>query len=177
MAADPQFVLPYEQLAGLAAQAQNWPGPRQHERRPQLDPDGTPQLTYYDAGRVRDGQERRAASRRPPRPWPLIPATASSSLKLYPRCTDPAGGLRSGAPAHESYLSYMPAGTHVDMVKQEIAQPEPRSAFEVAQARSGTCGSPAGACRRQFRARARSLSAPGPRQRSTSCRTCRRPWI
>lgn len=126
MAADPQFVLPYEQLAGLAAQAQNWPGTLDNTSRAlELDPDGTPQVWYYDAlAKFQMGKSDAAA------------VSAAKALAVDPRHSvqqseyllavvlirkaDYAAALQH----MKNYLSYMPAGTHVDMVKQEIAQLE-----------------------------------------------------
>jgi hypothetical protein len=125
-AADPQFVLPYEQLAGLAAQAQNWQGTLDNTSRAlDLDPNGTPQLWYYDAmAKFQTGKNDAAA------------ASAAKALAIDPRHSvqqdeyllavilirkaDYAGALQH----MKSYLSYMPAGPHTDTVKQEIAQLE-----------------------------------------------------
>ena len=50
LAADPQFVLPYEQLAALAAQSGNWQEVlNDTNRAARLYPEGTPQLWYLNA--------------------------------------------------------------------------------------------------------------------------------
>jgi tetratricopeptide (TPR) repeat protein len=50
LAADPKFVLPYEQLAALAVKAGQWQEAVDNTAQAlQLDPSGTPQLWYYDA--------------------------------------------------------------------------------------------------------------------------------
>ena len=60
LAADPKFVLPYEQLAALAVKAEKWQEAVDNTSQAlQLDPMGTPQLWYYDAlGKVSIGQDR-----------------------------------------------------------------------------------------------------------------------
>jgi tetratricopeptide (TPR) repeat protein len=130
LAADPKFVLPYEQLAGLAVQAEKWQETLDHTSQAlQLDPAGTPRLWYYDAlAKFQLGKTDEAL------------ASASKSLAIDPRHSvlntedllavilarkaDYAGALQH----LKNCLTYMPAGPQADLVKQQIAQLEPRLA-------------------------------------------------
>ena len=128
MAADPKFVLPYEQLAALAVKAGQWQEAVDNTAQAlQLDPSGTPQLWYYDAlGNFQLGKTDEAS------------VSASKSLTLDPRHTvlgteqllavilarkaDYAGALQH----LQNCLKYLPAGPQADLVKQQIAQVEPK---------------------------------------------------
>ena len=128
LAADPQFVLPYERLAALAAHAEKWQETLDNTNQAlQLDPGGTPQLWYYDAlGNFQLGKTEEAS------------VSASKSLTLDPRHTvlgteqllavilarkaDYAGALQH----LQNCLKYLPAGPQADLVKQQIAQVEPK---------------------------------------------------
>jgi tetratricopeptide (TPR) repeat protein len=126
LAADPQFVLPYEQLAALAAQAEKWQETLDNTNQAlQLDPTGTPQLWYYDSlAKFQLGKTDEAK------------VSASKSLAIDPRHT--VRGTEQllavilarkadyvGALEHlKNCLTYLPAGPQTDLVKQQIAQLE-----------------------------------------------------
>jgi tetratricopeptide (TPR) repeat protein len=128
LAADPTFVLPYEQLAALAVRAEKWQDTLDNTSHAlQLDPTGTPQLWYYDAlakfqlGKTDEARE-----------------SASRSLAIDPRHTVlnteqllavilARKADYVGAVLHlNNCLSYMPAGPQADLVKQQMAQLEPK---------------------------------------------------
>jgi tetratricopeptide (TPR) repeat protein len=128
LAADPNFVLPYEQLAALAVQSEEWQKAADNSSQAlKLDPMGTPQLWYYKAlaefqlGHTDEAQE-----------------SATRSLTIDPRHTVPNTEqllavilARKGdyvrALLHlNNCLSYLPPGPHADLVKQQIAQLEPK---------------------------------------------------
>ena len=128
LAADPKFVLPYEQLAALAVQGQRWQEALDNTGQAlQLDPMGTPQLWYYDAlAKFQLGKTEEAS------------VSASKSLAIDPRHSvlnteqllavilarkaDYVGAL-----LHlNNCLSYLPAGPQADLVKQQIAQLQPK---------------------------------------------------
>jgi Tfp pilus assembly protein PilF len=130
LAADDKFVLPYEQLAVLAAQSGNWQEVLVNTNHMlQLYPEGTPQSWYlnamanYQLGKLNVAQ-----------------ASAVKSLALDPRhsvlnteqllAVILAGkGDFAGALAHlRSSLSYVPPGPNADLLKQQIAQLERRVA-------------------------------------------------
>jgi len=128
LAADPQFVLPYEQLAALAAQ--------RGKGREVLDdtnhmaqhyPQGTPESWYLNA--MANYQLGRPAA---------AEASAVKSLALDPRHSVlnteqllavilARKGDFAGALAHlRSSLTYVPPGPNSDLLKQQIAQLERR---------------------------------------------------
>lgn len=128
LAADPKFVLPYEQLAGLASQAQKWQetldntGPAL-----QLDPSGTPQLWYYDAlakfqlGKTDEAQASALKSLAID-PRHTVGNTEQLLAVILARKADYAGALEH----LRNCLTYLPAGPNADLVKQQIAQLEPK---------------------------------------------------
>ena len=128
LAADPKFVLPYEQLARLAAQADKWQETLENTSQAlQLDPAGTPQIWYYDAmAKFQLGKTDEAL------------ASATRSLESDPRHSVLAANGEdllaiilarkadyTGALQHlKNCLTYIPAGPQADLVKQQIAQLE-----------------------------------------------------
>jgi Tfp pilus assembly protein PilF len=124
MAADPQFVLPYEQLAGLAAQAQNWPGTLDNTNQAlQLDPAGTPQLWYDDAwakfqlGKINEASVSAEKSLAID-PRHTVLGTEQLLAVILARKADYAGAIQH----LRNCLTYFPAGRDADLVKQQIAQ-------------------------------------------------------
>src|ERR1700722_13596998 len=125
-AADPQFVLPYEQLAALAAQAGKWQEVIDNTNRAlQLDPAGTAQIWYLDGlANFQLGKFNKSE------------ASAQKSLAMDPSHTIPnteqmlavilAGkGDYNGALAHlRNCLTYLPRGPNTDLLKQQISQLE-----------------------------------------------------
>lgn len=128
LAADPKFVLPYEQLAALAVKAEKWQEAVDNTTQAlQLDPAGTPQMWYYDAlAKFQLGKTEEAA------------ASATKSLAIDPRHSVlnteqllavilARKGEYAGAVLHlNNCLSYLPPGPLSDLVKQQIAQLEPK---------------------------------------------------
>lgn len=130
MAADPEFVLPYEQLAVLAAQSSNWHDVLQNTNHViQLYPQGTAEVWYLNALANYQLGKPNAAE-----------ASATKSLALDPKhsilnaeqllAVILAGkGDFTGALDHlRSSLRYVPPGPNADMLKQQIAQLERRVA-------------------------------------------------
>jgi Tfp pilus assembly protein PilF len=130
LAADPEFVLPYEQLAALAAQSGNWREVLENTNHlAQLYPEGTPESWYLDA--MANYQLGKPA---------VAQASALKSLALDPRhsvlnteqllAVILAGkGDFAGALQHlRSSLKYVPPGSNSDLLKQQIAQLERRVA-------------------------------------------------
>ena len=129
MAADPKFVLPYEQLAALAVKAEEWQEAADNTTQAlQLDPAGyTSDCWYYDAlAKFQLGKTEEAA------------ASATKSLAIDPRHSVlnteqllavilARKGEYAGAVLHlNNCLSYLPPGPLSDLVKQQIAQLEPK---------------------------------------------------
>jgi tetratricopeptide (TPR) repeat protein len=126
LAADPQFVLPYERLGALAAREEKWQETLdQTSQALQLVPAGTPQLWYLDSlAKFQLGKTDEAK------------LSAAKALAIDPRRADTEQLLAvilarkadyAGALQHlKNCLSYMPAGPQADLVKQQIAQLEPK---------------------------------------------------
>jgi Tfp pilus assembly protein PilF len=130
LAADSKFVLPYEQLAALAAQTGNWQEVLDNTNHiAQLYAEGTAQSWYLNA----------LANFQTGKP-DLAEASAVKSLALDPRHSVlnteqllavilAKKGDFAGALEHlHSCLKYMPPGPNADLLKQQIAQLEQRVA-------------------------------------------------
>lgn len=128
--ADPQFVLPYEQLAVLASRTENWPEVLDNTNHiAEVFPEGTAvswylnSLAAYQTGKL-----------------DIAEASAKKSLALDPKHTLmnteqllavvlARKGDFAGAITHlRSSLTYIPAGPNADLLKQQIAQLEKRVA-------------------------------------------------
>jgi tetratricopeptide (TPR) repeat protein len=126
LATDPQFVLPYEELATLAFAEEKWPEVVANANQVlRLDPEGTTRIWYFDAlanyqlGKVDAAKE-----------------SAQKSLAMDPRHTMlnteqllavilAQQGDIAGALSHlRNCLTYLPKGPNADLVKQQIAQLE-----------------------------------------------------
>jgi Tfp pilus assembly protein PilF len=130
LTADPEFVLPYEQLAALAAQSGNWQEVLDNTNHlAQLYPEGTPESWYFNA----------LANFQTGKP-DLAEASANKSLALDPRHSVlnteqllavilARKGDLAGALDHlRNSVKYVPPGPNADMLKQQIAQLEQRVA-------------------------------------------------
>ncbi len=130
LAADPKFVLPYEQLASLAAQSENWKDVLDNTNHViELYPDGTPQAWYLNAlASYKLGN------------FKVAETSASKSVAIDPQHTMmnteqllavllARKGDLAGAVSHlRSSLTYVPAGPNADLLKQQIARLEERLA-------------------------------------------------
>ncbi len=126
MAADPKFILPYEQLAALAVQGEKWQEAVDNTSHAlQLDPAGTPQLWYYDAlakfqlGKT-DEANASASKALAVDPRHSVPNTEQLLAVILARKADYAGALQH----LKNSLTYLPAGPEADLVKQQIARIE-----------------------------------------------------
>jgi tetratricopeptide (TPR) repeat protein len=124
LAADPQFVLPYERLAALAARAEKWQEALDHTSQAlRLVPAGTPQLWYLDSlAKFQLGKtdEANVSAAKSLAIDPRRPDTEQLLAVILARKADYAGAL-----LHlKNCLSYMPPGSQADLVKQQIAQLE-----------------------------------------------------
>jgi tetratricopeptide (TPR) repeat protein len=127
IAADPNFILPYQHLVPIAAQAGKWQeivDYTTHEL--DLNPRGTPETWYYNAlGNFKLGK------------LDVAQASATKALAMDPLHTAPnteqllavmlAGkGDYAAALQHlRNCLTYIPPGPNADVIKQQIAQLEP----------------------------------------------------
>ena len=126
LAADPKFVLPYEQLAALAVQGEKWQETLDNTNHAlELDPTGTPQLWYYDAlakfqlGKT-DEASVSASKSLAIDPRHSVPNTEQLLAVILARKADYAGALQH----LKNCLTYIAAGPQADLVKQQIAQLE-----------------------------------------------------
>jgi hypothetical protein len=128
LAADPKFALPYEQLAVMAARAGTWQEAEDNTNQAlQLDPAGTPQLWYYDAlakfqlGKTDEASVSTLKSMAID-PRHTVLGTEQLLAVILARKADYAGALQH----LRNCLTYFPAGSQADLVKQQIAQLEPK---------------------------------------------------
>jgi tetratricopeptide (TPR) repeat protein len=128
LAADPNFVLPYEQLAALNVQSKEWHKAVDNTSQAlKLDPMGTPQLWYYDAlakfqlGKTDEALESATRSLAID-PRHSVLNTEQLLAVILARKADYVGAL-----LHlNNCLAYLPPGPQADLVKQQIAQLEPK---------------------------------------------------
>jgi len=130
LAADPNFILPYEQLAALDAQEGKWQETLENTSRAlQLDPAGTPQIWYYDAlanlqlGN-RDAAEASALKALTIDPRHTVPNTEQLLAVILARRADYAGALQH----LRNSLTYITSGPNADLLKQQIAQLQQKAA-------------------------------------------------
>jgi cytochrome c-type biogenesis protein CcmH/NrfG len=122
-AADPKFILPYEQLAALAAQDQKWQDVIDNiSHALALDPAGTTETWYLNAlgnfqlGKI-DDAEASALKSLVMDPAHTVPNTEQLLAVILARKGDYAGAL-----VHlRNCLTYLPTGPSTDLLKQQIA--------------------------------------------------------
>ncbi len=128
LAVDPKFVLPYEQLAVLAAQSGDWKDVLDKTNKvAEVYPEGTPQTWYLNALANYQLGKSNAAE-----------ASARKSLALDPRHSimnteqllavilARKGDFSGALQCLRSSLSYVPPGPNADLLKQQIAQLQQR---------------------------------------------------
>jgi tetratricopeptide (TPR) repeat protein len=129
LAFDPQFIPPYQQLAGLAVEDGKWSEVLANTNHAlQLDPAGTPQIWFYDAlanfqlGKT-NMAEASALKSLTMDPSHSVPNTEQLLAVILARRRDYAGAI-----AHlRNCLTYLPSGPSSNLVKEQIAQLEESS--------------------------------------------------
>lgn len=127
IAADPKFVLPYQQLAPMAAQAGKWKELVEYTSHElERNPRGNPQTWYYNAlGNVKTGKmdvaEVSAEKALAMDPLHTAPNTEQLLAVILVSKRDYAGALKH----LRSSLTYVPPGPNADVIKQQVAQLEP----------------------------------------------------
>jgi tetratricopeptide (TPR) repeat protein len=129
VAADANFVPPYEQLANLSAQQEDWQDVADNTNRAlQLEPLGSPPLLYYNAlanfqlGKI-DLAAASATKSLAMDPSHTLPNTEQLLAVILARKADYAGAL-----AHlRNCLTYVPSGPNADLIKQQIAKVEQKT--------------------------------------------------
>lgn len=126
VAADPKFVLPYDHLANLAAQAEKWKELEEYtDTALQLNPGESAQILYLNAlGKLkmnnRDAAEASAKKALAMDPLHTVPNTEQLLAVILAGKGDYAGALEH----LKNCLTYLPSGQNADIVKQQIAQLE-----------------------------------------------------
>jgi hypothetical protein len=122
--ADPQYVPPYLQLAGLAAQQQQWQKVVEYTSRSlELAPGGSAQVFYYDAlaktqlGKL-DSAEVSARKSLALDPQHSVMNTEQLLATILVR----KGNLVEAREHLDHSLTYVPAGANADMLRRQIAQ-------------------------------------------------------
>ena len=126
VADDPHFIPPYEQLAGLAIQEERWSDVLANTNQAlQLDPEGTPQIWFYNAlanfqlGKPR-AAEASASKSLAIDPSHVVPNTEQLLAVILAEERDYAGAIRH----LRNCLTYLPIGPASNLVSQQIAQLE-----------------------------------------------------
>lgn len=124
IAADPKFILPYEQLAGMAAQQSDWQEVLDITSKAlDLAPAGTPQIWYYDAlakFQLNKNEEAQVSAQKgiESDPSHSVPNTEQLIAVMLARKGDYTGALEH----LKTCLSFTPNGPNADLLKQQIAQ-------------------------------------------------------
>lgn len=124
VAADPKFVSPYEGIAELSSSQKKWQDvANAADTALKLDPNGTPQLWYFDAlgkynlGKV-DEAETSAQKSLAMDPQHLAPNTE----QLLAVMLASQGQLEEALKHLQNSLTYVKPGPNADLIKQQIAQ-------------------------------------------------------
>jgi tetratricopeptide (TPR) repeat protein len=130
--ADPRFILPYEQLATLSAQANKWQDVLDNTNHAlQLDPAGTAQTWYlsalanYQLGKI-DAAQTSAQKSLALDPTHSIPNTEQLLAVILAGKADYNGALQH----LRNCLKYAPSGPATDLLKQQIAQLEQKTGVQ-----------------------------------------------
>lgn len=123
VSADPQFVLPYEQLAALDAQGQKWQDVLDDTNHAlSLDPGGTIKTWYFNALANFQLGKTGAAESAALKALIMDPTHTVPNVEQLVAVILAKKGDYSGALSHlHNCLTYMPAGANADMVKEQIA--------------------------------------------------------
>lgn len=127
-AADPQYLPPYEQLAELDAMQGKWQDVAKNiDHALQLDASGSPQVWYYDALAKFNLNQRKEAEASAMKELAMDPNHVAPNTEQLLAVIEASRGDYSQALDHLRHcLTYLPAGPSADLVKQQIAQLEPR---------------------------------------------------
>jgi len=126
VAADPQFVSPYEPIAELAALQKNWQQVADATAQSlKLDPEGSPQIWYYDAlGKLNTGKND-AAEESAKKSLAMDPQHLAPNDEQLLAVIEANHGDYADALEHlRNCLTYTPNGPNADLMKQQIAQLE-----------------------------------------------------
>jgi Tfp pilus assembly protein PilF len=122
-AADPKFILPYDPLAGMAAQDGKWQEVADHTSRAlQLDPDGTARIWYFKALANFQLGKLDVAETSASKALLMDPNHAIANTEQLLAVILVQKGDYSGALVHlRNCLTYLPSGPSADLLKKQIA--------------------------------------------------------
>jgi len=122
-AADPKFILPYDPLAGMAAQDGKWQEVVDHTSRAlQLDPDGTARIWYFKALANFQLGKLDVAETSASKALLMDPNHAIANTEQLLAVILVQKGDYSGALVHlRNCLTYLPSGPSADLLKKQIA--------------------------------------------------------
>jgi Tfp pilus assembly protein PilF len=122
-AADPNFILPYDPLAGMAAQDGKWQEVADHTSRAlQLDPDGTARIWYFKALANFQLGKLDVAETSASKALLMDPNHAIANTEQLLAVILVQKGDYSGALVHlRNCLTYLPSGPSADLLKKQIA--------------------------------------------------------
>jgi tetratricopeptide (TPR) repeat protein len=126
VAADPQFVSPYEPIAELAAQQKNWQQVVEATTQSlKLDGEGSPQIWYFDALGNFNTSKKAAAEESAKKSLAMDPQhLAPNDEQLLAVIMADHGDYATALEHLRNCLTYTPAGPNADLMKQQIAQLE-----------------------------------------------------
>jgi Tfp pilus assembly protein PilF len=122
-ATDPKFILPYDPLAGIAAQDGKWQEVADHTSRAlQLDPDGTARIWYFKALANFQLGKLDVAETSASKALLMDPNHAIANTEQLLAVILVQKGDYSGALVHlRNCLTYLPTGPSADLLKKQIA--------------------------------------------------------
>lgn len=125
--ADPNFVLPYEHLASVAAQNANWKVVLSATNRAlELTPRGTIQIWYFHALGNFQLQKMDVAEASAKKSLSMDPLHMQNNTEQLLAVILSQKGDNAGALQHlRNCLTYFPPGPNLELVKQQIAELEP----------------------------------------------------
>jgi tetratricopeptide (TPR) repeat protein len=128
VAADPKYVPPYEQLAELNAMAGKWQDvENQTEHSLKLDAAGSAQIWYYNALAKFNLGQRKEAEESAKKALAMDPNHSAPNTEQLLAVLEAGRGDYNDALQHLKHcLTYLPAGSNADLVKQQISQVEPQ---------------------------------------------------
>jgi cytochrome c-type biogenesis protein CcmH/NrfG len=126
VAADPQFVSPYEPIAELAAIQKNWQQVVDATTQSlKLDPTGSPQIWYYDALGHLNTNDSSVAEESAKKSLAMDPQHLAPNDEQLLAVIEAGRGQFQDALDHlRNCLNYTPPGPNADLMKQQIAQLE-----------------------------------------------------
>jgi tetratricopeptide (TPR) repeat protein len=124
--ADPKYLPVYEHLALLAAQQKKWQEVADAtDHALQLDPEGTPQIWYFQAAAKFNLGDKEAAEKSATTSLAMDPSHVAPNTEQLLAVIMASRGEYAAALTHlRNCLTYTPPGPNADLMKQQVAQLE-----------------------------------------------------